>query len=65
MLFRGLTGNLLGILNYGTVNGTGAGAPTARISSQLGLLVSYAQIRITSASGCGRSTTRSSIPASA
>jgi hypothetical protein len=51
VLFRGATGNLLGILNYGDVTGTGAWEPTARISSQLGLLVSYAQIRVTSASG--------------
>jgi hypothetical protein len=51
VLFHGITGNLLGVFNYGDVNGTGSWAPTDRISSSLGLLVSYAQIRVTSASG--------------
>jgi len=51
VLFRGLTGNLLGVLNYGEANGTGSWAATDRISSQLGLLVAYAQIRVTAASG--------------
>ena len=51
VVFRGLTGNVLGILNYGDVSGTGSWAPTPRISSALGLLASSAQIRFTAASG--------------
>lgn len=53
VVFRGLTGNLLGILNYGQVAGTGQWAPTGRISSALALplLTSAAQIRVTAASG--------------
>jgi hypothetical protein len=53
VLFRGLTGNLTGILNVGDVAGNGAWAPTPRVSSLLALplLTSYAQIRVTSASG--------------
>ena len=53
VVFRGLTGNLLGILNYGDVSGSGAWAPTSRISSALALplLTSSAQIRVTAASG--------------
>jgi hypothetical protein len=51
VLFHGLTGNLLGIFNYSDVTGTGAWAPTDRLSSSLGLLVAYAQIRVTAASG--------------
>jgi hypothetical protein len=53
VLLRGLTGNLLGILNYGDTTGTGSWAPTGRTPSALALplLTSYAQIRMTSASG--------------
>lgn len=53
VLFRGLTGNLLGILNYGDTAGTGSWAPTGRSPSALALplLTSYAQIRVTAASG--------------
>jgi hypothetical protein len=53
VVFRGLTGNLTGIVNFGDDSGTGAWAPSNRISSSLALplLTSYAQIRVTSASG--------------
>lgn len=51
VVFHGPLGNLLGILNYGDVEGTGSWAPTDRLPSALGLLAAYAQIRITAASG--------------
>lgn len=53
VVFHGLTGNLLGILNYADASGTGAWAPTGRISSALALplLTTSAQIRITAAGG--------------
>jgi hypothetical protein len=53
VIFHGLTGNLTGILNAGDVSGSGAWAPTSRISSLLALplLTAYAQIRVTAASG--------------
>lgn len=51
VLFRGLTGNLLGIFNFADIGGTGAWAPTDRLPSALGLLASSAQLRFTSASG--------------
>jgi hypothetical protein len=53
VLFRGLTGNLLGILNYGDTAGTGSWVPTNRSASVLALplLTSYAQIRVTAVSG--------------
>ena len=53
VLFRGLSGNLTGILNVSSETGTGAWAPTGLFDSQLALplLTSYAQIRITALSG--------------
>lgn len=53
VIFRGLTGNLTGILNLADESGTGAWAPTQRVSSQLALplLTTSAQIRVTAASG--------------
>lgn len=53
VLFRGATGNLTGIFNVGTVGGSGAWAATPRVPSNLALplLTSYAQIRVTAASG--------------
>jgi hypothetical protein len=49
VLFRGLTGNLTGILNVADVDGHGFWWPTQRVSSALALplLTQYAQIRIT------------------
>jgi hypothetical protein len=53
VVFRGLTGNITGIFNYDSENGSGAWAPSDRVSSQLALplLTSSAQIRVTAASG--------------
>lgn len=53
VVFRGLTGNITGILNYGTVDGSGSWQPTSRIGSLLALplLTRYAQIKLTVASG--------------
>jgi hypothetical protein len=53
VVFRGLTGNITGIFNYTDESGTGAWSPSDRVSSSLALplLTSYAQIRVTSASG--------------
>jgi hypothetical protein len=50
VLFRGLTGNLTGVLNVGSMDETGDWAPSGRIASVLALplLTSYAQIRVTS-----------------
>jgi hypothetical protein len=57
VLFRGLTGNLLGILNVGSLDSSdyGSWAPTSRVSSLLGLplLTSYAQIRVTNTGRSG------------
>lgn len=53
VLFRGLTGNLLGILNFDDESGNGAWGPSNRVSSALALplLTTSAQIRVTSAAG--------------
>jgi hypothetical protein len=53
VLFRGLTGNLTGIVNIGSDQGTGAWEPSERINSLLALplLTAYAQIRVTAADG--------------
>jgi hypothetical protein len=53
VVFRGLTGNLTGILNAGTVDGTGNWAPSQKINSLLALplLTSYAQIRLVAGDG--------------
>jgi hypothetical protein len=53
VVFRGLTGNLTGILNVGDDQGTGTWTPSERINSLLALplLTAYAQIRVTAASG--------------
>ena len=53
VLFRGLTGNLLGILNLGDESGTGAWAPSDRVNSLLALplLTISAQIRVTAVDG--------------
>jgi hypothetical protein len=53
VVFRGLTGNITGILNYGTVDGTGSWQATSRIGSLLALplLTRSAQIKLTVASG--------------
>jgi hypothetical protein len=53
VIFRGLTGNITGILNYRDENGSGAWSPSDRVSSSLALplLTSSAQIRVTAASG--------------
>jgi hypothetical protein len=53
VLFRGITGNLLGIFNVGDVAGDGSWWPTPRVSSGLAIpvLTSYAQIRVTSEQG--------------
>jgi hypothetical protein len=53
VVFYGLTGNITGILNHETETGTGAWAPTDRVSSLLALPLgtSYARIRVTAASG--------------
>jgi hypothetical protein len=53
VVFRGLTGNITGIFNYDSENGSGAWSPSDRVSSQLALplLTSSAQIRVTAASG--------------
>src|SRR3954452_2728018 len=53
VVFRGLTGNLLGILNVGSVDGTGGWAPTQKVNSLLALplLTSYAQIRLVAGDG--------------
>ncbi|MES1248970.1 MAG: hypothetical protein ABUS54_14990 [Actinomycetota bacterium] len=53
VLFRGLTGNLTGILNLDDQAGTGVWTPSDRVSSALGLplLTAYAQIRVTAAGG--------------
>jgi hypothetical protein len=58
VIFRGLTGNLTGILNVGSLNASdheGAWAPTARIASLLALPLGTrsAQIRITSTASRG------------
>lgn len=53
VIFRGLTGNLTGILNYTEETGNGAWGPTVPVSSQLALplLTTSAVVRITAASG--------------
>lgn len=53
VVFRGLTGNLTGILNVGDVTGTGAWQASPKVSSLLALplLTSYAQIRLVAVSG--------------
>ena len=53
VVFRGATGNITGILNHADEAGTGAWGATDPCSSLLAipLLTSYAQIRVTSASG--------------
>jgi hypothetical protein len=53
VLFRGLTGNLTGVLNVADEDGTGAWAPSGRVSSLLALPLgtSYAQIRVTAVDG--------------
>ena len=53
VVFRGLTGNLTGILNAGSVDGTGDWAPSQKINSLLALplLTSYAQIRLVAGDG--------------
>lgn len=53
VLFRGLTGNLTGVLNVGSDRGSGAWAPSERINSLLALplLTAYAQIRVTATDG--------------
>ena len=53
VIFRGLSGNLTGILDVSNETGTGAWTPTGLFNSQLALplLTSYAQIRITAVSG--------------
>lgn len=57
VLFRGLTGNLLGILNVGSLDASGYGswAPTSRIASVLALplLTTSAQIRVTNTGRSG------------
>jgi hypothetical protein len=57
VLFRGLTGNLLGILNVGSLDASdyGSWAPTSRIASLLGLplLTTSAQIRVTNTGRSG------------
>jgi len=53
VLFRGLSGNLTGVLNVGDESGTGAWTPSSRIASLLALplATSYAQIRVTAVGG--------------
>jgi hypothetical protein len=53
VLFRGITGNLTGILNLDDETGDGAWGPSNRVSSALALplLTAYAQIRVTSVDG--------------
>lgn len=53
VLFRGLTGNLTGILNVGSDRGSGGWEPSERFNSLLALplLTAYAQIRVTAADG--------------
>ena len=53
VVFRGLSGNITGIVNYDDETGSGAWSPSDRVSSSLALplLTSYAQIRITATSG--------------
>jgi hypothetical protein len=53
VIFRGLSGNLTGILNVASLSGTNGWAPTSRVSSSLALpvLTAYAQIRVTAVSG--------------
>lgn len=53
VIFRGLTGNVTGILNATTVGGTGAWEATNPCNSALALplLTSYAQIKVTAATG--------------
>ena len=53
VIFRGLTGNITGVLNHVDQKGTGSWAATGSCSSLLGLplLTAYAQIRVTSVSG--------------
>jgi hypothetical protein len=53
VVFRGLTGNITGILNYAEETGSGAWSPSDRVSSSLALplLTSSAQIRVTAKSG--------------
>ena len=57
VVFRGLTGNLTGILNYGSMSPRDFGTwqPTSKVGSSLALplLTSYAQIRVTSAASSG------------
>jgi hypothetical protein len=53
VIFHGLTGNVTGILNATTIGGTGAWEGTDPCNSALALplLTSYAQIKVTAASG--------------
>jgi hypothetical protein len=53
VLFRGLTGNLTGVLNVGSDYGSGSWEPSERINSLLALplLTAYAQIRVIAADG--------------
>jgi hypothetical protein len=53
VLFYGPTGNLTGFLNHETETGTGAWAPTNRVSSLLALPIgtAYARIKVTAVSG--------------
>jgi hypothetical protein len=53
VIFRGLLGNVTGIFNYDDETGTGAWSPSDRVSSALALPLgtSYAQIRVTAATG--------------
>ncbi len=53
VIFRGVTGNVTGILNHSVEGGTGAWEGTDPCSSALAvpLLTSYAQIKVTAATG--------------
>jgi hypothetical protein len=53
VVFRGLTGNLTGILNHGDYSGTGGWVAGKKVLSTLALppLTAYAQIRVTAKSG--------------
>jgi hypothetical protein len=55
VIFYGLTGNLLGVLNFATLKpgGYASWQPTSRFSSALALGTSYARIRLTSAASAG------------
>jgi hypothetical protein len=53
IVFRGLTGNITGVLNHGDYSGTGGWAAQKKVPSTLALplLTAYAQIRVTAKSG--------------